>query len=95
MKLPLSWMRDFVDVAADPREVAARLAACGFAVEGLEGDVIDVEITANRPDALSVYGLAREVATAFGAALKPYQSPNLPFSQSPIAPLTRISPSVC
>jgi phenylalanyl-tRNA synthetase beta chain len=89
MKLPVSWMRDFVDVAAEPREVAARLAACGFAVESLEGDVIDVEITANRPDGLSVYGLAREVATAFGVPLKPYHSPNLPFSQSPILPISQ------
>jgi phenylalanyl-tRNA synthetase beta chain len=31
--------------------------------------VIDFEITANRPDCLSVYGLAREAATAFDVAL--------------------------
>src|SRR5262249_60266461 len=33
--------------------------------------VIDFEITANRPDCLSVLGLAREVATAFNAPLTP------------------------
>src|SRR5262245_8272611 len=47
----------------------------GFAVEGIEpagaGDaVIDFEVTANRPDCLSVVGIAREVATAYGLQLR-------------------------
>ena len=58
-------------VQAEPRGVAARLAACGFAVASVEGEVVDFEITANRPDCLSVYGLAREAATAFDVALAP------------------------
>ena len=70
MKVPVSWLREFVDVPADPAAVAARMASCGFAVEDLTGDVIDFEITANRPDCLSVYGLAREAATAFTVDLK-------------------------
>ena len=65
MKVPVSWLRDFADVPADPAVVAARLAACGFAVESIDGDTIDFEITANRPDAMSVAGLAREARTAF------------------------------
>jgi phenylalanyl-tRNA synthetase beta chain len=34
-------------------------------------DVIEVEVTGNRPDLLSVYGLAREVAALFGLELAP------------------------
>src|SRR5581483_2285749 len=34
-------------------------------------EVIDVEATGNRPDLLSVYGIAREVAAIFGAELVP------------------------
>ena len=34
-------------------------------------DVLDLEITPNRPDCLGVYGVAREVHAATGAALKP------------------------
>jgi phenylalanyl-tRNA synthetase beta chain len=71
MKLPVSWMREFVDVAAEPPAIAERLASCGFEVASIDGDVIDFEITANRPDCLSVYGLAREAATAFDVNLKP------------------------
>jgi phenylalanyl-tRNA synthetase beta chain len=70
MRVPLSWMRDFVDVPANPREVASRLAACGFEVAAVEGDVIDFEVTANRPDCLSVYGLAREASVAFDLPLR-------------------------
>ncbi len=70
MKVPVAWLREFADVPPMPSTVAARMAACGFAVDGIEGDVIDFDITANRPDCLSVYGLAREAATAFDVDLK-------------------------
>ena len=63
-----------MDVTAPAPEVASRLSTCGFEVAGIEqvGDdaVIDFEITANRPDCLSVTGLAREAATAFKLPLR-------------------------
>ncbi len=70
MRLVLSWLRDFVDVQASAEEIAERLGLLGFevaSVEPLEGGdaVIDFEVTVNRPDCLSVLGLAREVATAY------------------------------
>ncbi len=74
MKLPVSWLRQFVAVPEDPAAVAGKLGACGFAVESIEGEVIDVEVTANRPDCMSVYGLAREAATAFDLPLAPIPS---------------------
>ena len=59
---------------------ARRPALAGFEVASVgrrpvgPGDradaVIDFEITANRPDCLSVIGLAREIATRYGAALR-------------------------
>ena len=49
----------------------------GFEVASVEGDdpVIDFEITANRPDCLSMIGLAREVATKYGTSLRAPQGP--------------------
>jgi phenylalanyl-tRNA synthetase beta chain len=75
MRLVLSWLREFVDLQASAEEVAQTLALRGFEVASIEaldgGDaVIDFEVTANRPDALSVAGLAREVATAFDLPLR-------------------------
>src|SRR5262249_21935878 len=74
MRLVVSWLREFVDVKASAEEIANTLGLRGFEVAGIEhiGEdaVIDFEVTANRPDCLSVLGLAREVATAFDVPLR-------------------------
>jgi phenylalanyl-tRNA synthetase beta chain len=75
MKVLISWLHDFVDVAASPEEIAKTMSVRGFAVEGLEhiGDddaVIDFEVTGNRPDCMCVMGMAREVATAYNLPLR-------------------------
>jgi phenylalanyl-tRNA synthetase beta chain len=75
MRLVVSWLREFVDVDAPVEEIAGTLGLRGFEVAAIEplagGDaVIDFEITANRPDCLSVLGLAREAATAFDLPLR-------------------------
>lgn len=36
MKVPVSWLRDFVDVTASPQEIADRLTFSGMEVEGIE-----------------------------------------------------------
>jgi phenylalanyl-tRNA synthetase beta chain len=75
MKILVSWLREFVDVSASPDEIARTMSVRGFAVESIEpmGDddaVLDFEVTANRPDCMSVMGMAREVATAYGLRLR-------------------------
>lgn len=37
---------------------------------GLDGGILDLEITSNRPDCLSILGLAREVSAIYGNSLK-------------------------
>jgi len=84
MRLLVSWLREFVDVTASPEEIGAGLGLRGFELAGIEpfgdGDaVIDFEITANRPDCLSVIGLAREVSVLYNLPLKPIRfGPPLP-----------------
>jgi len=80
LKILVSWLREFVDVPASAPELASRLSACGFEVASVEaaagGDaVIDFEITANRPDCLSVVGLARETSTAYDLPLRLHAAP--------------------
>lgn len=78
MKLPYNWLRELVAVPDDVERVAARLALRGFEVAAVEHGpepAIDFEVTANRPDCLSVIGLAREAAAAYGLPLRvPEQS---------------------
>jgi phenylalanyl-tRNA synthetase beta chain len=76
MRLLLSWVRDFVDVTAPIEEIAETLALRGFeyaSIDTLEnGDgVVDFEVTANRPDCLSVVGFAREIATVYDLPFRP------------------------
>lgn len=74
MKLPLSWLRDWIDLPWDAGELARRLTASGFEVEGVEtvGNeaVLELKTYANRGDSMSVLGVAREVAALTGNPLK-------------------------
>jgi phenylalanyl-tRNA synthetase beta chain len=76
VKVLLSWLREFVAVDDSAEAVARTMSVRGFAVEGIEpvgdGDaVLDFEVTANRPDCMSMIGMAREVAVAYGLPLLP------------------------
>src|SRR6516165_7964623 len=70
MRVPLEWLRHYVAVEATAEEVATRLTMGGLEVEGIEesalGPVLDVYVTPNRGDCLSVVGVAREVAALYG-----------------------------
>ncbi len=77
MKILVSWLRDYVDVPVGIDQLARDLTMRGFEVAGIEhiegadpDAVIDFEITANRPDCLSVIGMAREVAVRYGVPLR-------------------------
>jgi len=74
MEFSLSWLADYVDLPADPAELAKRLTAAGLAVEGMSahgGDtVFDVDITTNRPDCMNHFGLAREISVIYGLPLR-------------------------
>ena len=56
MKASLTWLKEFVEVAAEPRKLKADLTMIGLGVESfasVRGDVVlDIEVTTNRPDCL-------------------------------------------
>ena len=66
MKTSYSWLKDYVDVKLDPVKLAGLLTMAGVSVvscKKISGDYIfEFEIMANRPDCLSVIGIAREAA---------------------------------
>ncbi|MDO8661607.1 MAG: phenylalanine--tRNA ligase subunit beta [Candidatus Omnitrophota bacterium] len=74
MRVTYNWLKDFVEIKLPARELADKLTMAGLEVVSLEekeGDFIfEIEITSNRPDWLSVLGIAREVAAITGAKLK-------------------------
>lgn len=109
MKLLVSWLREFVDVTAPPDEVGQRLSMCGFELASIDpvpsasdpasksvmDAVIDFEITANRPDCLSVRGLAREAATAFSLPLGLPALKRLPHKGSAEVVVKLEAPDLC
>jgi phenylalanyl-tRNA synthetase beta chain len=64
MKVTLQWLNDYVDHKLKVDELVHRLTMAGLEVEDVysvgASDVFEMEITPNRPDCLSVIGIARE-----------------------------------
>lgn len=77
MNFDAAWLMDLLEGAPGADELAERLTACGLLVElrspGEGGEIWDVEVTTNRPDAMNHRGLAREAAAATRATLKPFE----------------------
>jgi phenylalanyl-tRNA synthetase beta chain len=77
MKVPLSWLAEFVDVPVEPRRLAEDLTLAGLAVDSVESDgkdtVLDLDITTNRVDCMNVYGVAREVSVLYDKRLRPLE----------------------
>jgi phenylalanyl-tRNA synthetase beta chain len=106
MKVLYSWIREFVDVSATAEAIGRRLSLRGLALEGLEpwpdgeGDdaVLDFDVTANRPDCLSIAGIAREIATVYDLPLKTKTAegrpPDSPLT-APRVPVTIEEPELC
>jgi phenylalanyl-tRNA synthetase beta chain len=74
MKVSLSWLKEFVEIPTEPRQLKADLTMVGLNVESVAAVghdwVLEVEVTTNRPDCLSHYGVAREVATLYRKPLR-------------------------
>jgi phenylalanyl-tRNA synthetase beta chain len=77
MKVSLNWLKEFVGVPVDARRLKADLVSIGLNAESFqavgEDIVFEVEVTTNRPDCLSHYGVAREVAALYQKQLAPLE----------------------
>jgi phenylalanyl-tRNA synthetase beta chain len=101
MKVVYNWLKDFVEVAATPQELASRLALSGTNIgsveNGARGAVIEAEVSSNRPDCLGHYGIAREVAAIYKLPLK-HVSPKPQESSAKAAGAVKVeiqSPELC
>jgi phenylalanyl-tRNA synthetase beta chain len=66
----MEWLREYVPVKLAPKALAEKLTMAGLEVTGIHDDVLDLEITPNRADCLSMIGIAREIAVATGQRLQ-------------------------
>lgn len=66
LALPAEWFEDGIMQL----DAGTPLGVDAVELFGLNDDVIDVEITTNRPDVMSIIGLARELAAAYDVPLQ-------------------------
>jgi phenylalanyl-tRNA synthetase beta chain len=116
VKVPISWLRDFVDVTVPAEELGEALTLRGFELSGIEKGsgaifavddvenstrplfddaVLDFEVTANRPDALSIIGFAREVGTAYSLPVRPLVPKPLPSRTTADVAVELEAPDLC
>lgn len=74
MKASIKWLKEYVDFSLSAKALSHLLTMAGLEVEGAEeiGDdtILEVAVTPNRPDCLSIKGIAREISANLGMPLK-------------------------
>ncbi len=90
MKISYNWLQKYVLLKDRPEGVAGKLTSAGMEVEAMErvgGDtVMEMEVTPNRPDCLSMIGVAREICALTNKPLKApgVRSLNMPGKKCPV-----------
>ena len=64
IKILDSWLREYLKTSATPKQIAEKLSLSSVSVERIEkfkkdDYVYDIEVTTNRPELMSVIGIAR------------------------------------
>src|ERR1043166_2748658 len=101
MKLSVEWIKEYVPIASSADEVAHKLTMAGLEVEETEeteiGPVLNVTVTPNRGDCLSVVGVARELSAASGTAMRaaPAQQSTQAGVAGEIAAVEVLDPDLC
>jgi phenylalanyl-tRNA synthetase beta chain len=82
MKILTTWLRALLpNLSVDDHQLAEDLTLRGIAVEGIHdlgpgnGSLFEMDITTNRVDAMSHYGIAREAAAIYNLILPPGAAP--------------------
>ncbi|MEW6170068.1 MAG: phenylalanine--tRNA ligase subunit beta [Candidatus Omnitrophota bacterium] len=74
MKISYNWLKEYLDLKISPEALAHKLTMAGLEVKTVENInrdyVMEVEITSNRADWLSHWGVARETAGVLGKKIK-------------------------
>ncbi len=82
MLIPISWLKEYVDIKLPLKVLMWKMTEAGLTCESVKkaGDetVLDVEVTANRPDWMSIVGVAREVAAIQGIKIREPEIKSLP-----------------
>ncbi len=99
MKVSVKWLKEYVDVKEDRRWLEELFSSMGFPPEEVVswGDdlIFDLEVTPNRPDCLSHYGLAREISVFTDLPLKRIEFSLLEEEEPADFPIEIEEPQLC
>ena len=108
MRIDIEWLGEVLQRELDPEQVAEQLTLGGLEVEsvrlsdteagqsaGLDGVVLDFDITPNRGDCFSVLGIAREVSALDGKLMEPPVVPQVPATVEDTFPVALDAPPAC
>ncbi|MGD8744297.1 MAG: phenylalanine--tRNA ligase subunit beta [Candidatus Woesebacteria bacterium] len=74
MLAPISWIKEYTKIKSTLKDLMWKMTEAGLTTETYikEGNqiVLDIEVTPNRPDWLSIIGVAREIAVIENSKLK-------------------------
>jgi phenylalanyl-tRNA synthetase beta chain len=80
MRVSYNWLKEYVDFDLSPKELGERLTMVGLEVASIErrreDSILELEITPNRGDCLSMVGIGRQVAAITNGRIK-IPSPNV------------------
>ncbi|MBI4034894.1 MAG: phenylalanine--tRNA ligase subunit beta [Candidatus Chisholmbacteria bacterium] len=102
--VPHSWLLEHLDTKAKPADIQRYLSLCGPSVEQItqvDGEPIyHIEVTTNRVDMMSVYGIAREAAAILPqfkikASLKKINHKPFTISHKPLDITIKNNPHLC
>ncbi|WP_185872736.1 phenylalanine--tRNA ligase subunit beta [Blattabacterium cuenoti] len=65
MKISYNWLKKYINIDIKIKNISDVLINMGFLVKNIKKNLIDIEIPTNRPDAISYYGLARDLYAFF------------------------------
>ncbi|MFW6172867.1 MAG: phenylalanine--tRNA ligase subunit beta, partial [Elusimicrobiota bacterium] len=74
MKAPVKWLEEYAGIEVSMEELVEKLTLRGLEVEGIKkgktGEVIEIELTPNRGDCASIYGIIREISAIYDIEYK-------------------------
>ncbi len=87
MKIPLNWLKDYVETNKSPREIAASFTQLGLMLDKPEdgSGVLDLEHRMDRSDWLSIIGCARDFAA--------FEKLKLKYPETSTKKLSKVTPS--
>lgn len=95
MKIPLSWLKEYIDIKQSPDHISKILTLAGLEVDAIDevnGDVVfEISLTPNLGHCSSVIGVARELSAATES---PYHLPKIDLVEDPAKTSSFITVSV-